>query len=376
MRQTTLRYFAGLALAVLLVGLAGAGPAPAEAQQPNRAALIVDFGDHYITRCVEFSESAITGYDVLRRAGLHLVVNAENPMGVTVCDIDNTSGCPPSDCFCKCPGSPCVYWSYHYLENGSWRYAQLGASARKVHDGDVEGWGWGEGKMNTNGHQPPVIPFDQICAPPATITPLPTDTPIPPTHTPIPPTDTPVPTETPGPTTVPAPEVWFRLDENPIAAGRCTALRWDTGNVQEVRLDGQEVSPSGSREVCPTTSTEYELTVAGLDDREETYELTLGVTGSAPSASATPSPTIVSTSASPTAGPGADNSPTATSAPADAITPSPSPTAPAASAALASPTSAAAKDRRTRRYKSLSPRTQRPAGWVQPRARKSQHRTV
>ena len=338
MRQSTLRHIAGFALAVLFVVLSVAGRAPAKAQQPNRAALIVDFGDHHITRCVEFTESEITGYDVLRRAGLDLVVDASNPMGVIMCDIEGTSGCPASNCFCKCPGSPCVYWSYHYLENGSWRYAQLGASARKVQNGDVEGWGWGEGKINASGHEPPLIPFDQICAPPATSTPLPTDTPIPPTATPIPPTDTPVSTETARPTTVPAPEVWFRLDQNPIAAGSCTGLRWDTANIQEVRLDGQEVTAAGSREVCPTTSTSYELTVTGLDDKEESYQLTLGVTGTAPATSA-PQVTVLAAADSPTPDAEAESAPAATTAPGDASTPSASPTAPAASERLASPTS-------------------------------------
>jgi hypothetical protein len=284
--------------AVLVVG---ASPRTATAQQTNRVALIVDFGDHHITRCVAFTESEITGYDVLRRSGLDVVVDPSNPMGVTVCDINGTSGCPPSNCFCKCQGSPCVYWSYHYMENGSWRYAQLGASNRKVRDGDVEGWGWGEGTINSSGQEPPAIPFNQICAPPATDTPVPTDTPIPPKNTPIPPTNTPFPTDTPEPTVVPEPEAWFRLDQNPISAGSCTTLRWDVSNAREAHLDGEEVSLSGSRQVCPDATTEYELRALGLaEDEESIYHVTLGITGSAPDASPTPTPSSVPASPSPT----------------------------------------------------------------------------
>jgi hypothetical protein len=296
---------------------------------------VVDFGDRYETHCVEFTESEITGYDVLRRAGLNLVIDPSNPMGVTVCDINNTSGCPASNCFCQCQGSPCVYWSYHYLADGSWRYSQLGASNRKVHDGDVEGWGWGEGKINTSGQEPPVIPFKQICSPPATDTPVPTNTPVPPTPTPIPPTDTPAPTDTPGATTVPSPDAWFRLDENPIPSGSCTMLRWDTSNAQEVTLDGDGVGINGSREVCPTAPTDYVLRVVGLEE-EATFRLTLGVTGSA--ATATTAPQATAAPPSPTVDDGATSLP-ASPTPQGTATSSPSPTTSAPSAAATPTTS-------------------------------------
>ena len=327
-----------LVLALTGVLLVGARPLTAAAQQPNRVALIVDFGDRHVTRCVEFTESEITGYDVLRRSGLDVIVDPSNPMGVTICDINGTSGCPPSNCFCKCQGSPCVYWSYHYMENGSWRYAQLGASGRKVRNGDVEGWGWGEGKINSTGQEPPAIPFDQICAPPATDTPVPTATSVPPTDTPVPPTDTPVPTDTPGPTPVPDPEAWFRLDENPISAGSCTILRWDVSNAVEARLDGDEVSLNGSQQVCPSASTEYVLTVVGLDeDQEEVYGLTLGVTGSATAASPTSQPSALPVSPSPTTTPEGETAASTPTAAPDAMTAS-TPTAESSSAVVSGPT--------------------------------------
>jgi hypothetical protein len=354
--------YIGLVVALIfLVTIITTSP-DAKAQQPNRVALVVDFGGSHITRCIEFSESEITGYDVLRRAGLNVVADASNPMGVTICDINNTSGCSASNCFCQCQGSPCIYWSYHYLENGSWQYSQLGASSRKVHDGDVEGWGWGEGAINTSGHEPPVIPFDQICAPPATDTPVPTNTPIPPTDTPIPPTDTPIPptntplppTDTPNPTdtptpdegatSAPAPEAWFRLDQNPVAVSACTMLRWDTSNAEEVYLNEEEVELNGSREVCPTTPEEYELRVVGAEE-EEQYQLTLSVTGAAPTA--TPEVTSQPTTA-PAATPTSTSqvnpaSPTATSPAQTEAPPSPTPNAqPSATATRPPATSAGA----------------------------------
>jgi hypothetical protein len=182
----------------------------------------------------------------------------------------------------------------------------------------VEGWGWGEGVINSSGAQPPVIPFDQICAPPATDTPVPTNTPIPPTNTPIPPTDTPV------PTAVPAPDAWFRLDNNPVAVGSCTMLRWDTSNAQEVYLDDQSVDIIGSRQVCPTEPTDFELRVVGLEE-EETFQLTLGVTGSVATATHTPQPTAVLPS--PTADAGGTAPPPPSPTPEAAAEASPSSTA-------------------------------------------------
>ena len=282
------------ALALLLAYVSGHLQPTALAQQPNRVGLVVDFGDHQKTYCIEFSESEISGYEVLQRAGLNLAVNFDSGMGAGICSIDG-QGCPVDSCLtCDVPN----YWSYWHLSGGSWAYSQKGASSHKVQHGDVEGWRWGDG------NSPPVTPFDQICA-------APTNTPVPPTNTPVPPTNTPAPpTETPQPE--PELVVWFRLDQNPISAGSCTMVRWDTSNAQEVYLDGEQVDPIGSREVCPTEPQEYNLRVVGPED-EETHTLVLGVTGGA-TASPTPQPATAPPSPTPT-------SQTAT-------IPSPSPTPP------------------------------------------------
>lgn len=198
---------------ILVIGLCAAQPLPARADGTHRVALIVMHGDGSITiRCVSFTEDEISGAEILRRAGLNVRFTGYSGFGAGVCAIDG-EGCSleGQDCFCQCPGSTCNYWSYWHWRDGRWQYSQVGAESFKVHDGDVEGWIWGDAKST-----PPTVPFDQICQPPTAVpptnTPLPpTDTPVPPTQTPIPlptntpvpPTHTPVPTNTNWPTAVP-----------------------------------------------------------------------------------------------------------------------------------------------------------------------------
>jgi hypothetical protein len=321
-------------LAVVTILAFGSSVTYTRAQQPNRVGLVVDFGDDYITRCVEFSEPEITGHEVLRRAGLDLVVDTSNPMGVIICDINNTSGCPASNCFCECQGSPCVYWAYHRLVDGSWQYSQLGASSQKAENGDVEGWAWGEGALNTSGAKPPLKAFEEICARPIN-TPVPsTNTSVPSTNTPVPPTETsePEPEDTPVPELV----VWFRLDQNPIPTGSCTVVRWDTTYAQEVYLDGEKVDLIDSREVCPTEPREYNLRVVGPED-EETHTLVLGVTGGQTS-STTPRPTIAPSSPTPTTQAGTTALPSPSPSPAATATSPPTPSATVQPASTPSPT--------------------------------------
>jgi len=186
----------------LAVALRAVQTLPARADGTHRVALIVMHGDGSTTpRCVSFSEDGISGAEVLRRAGLNVRFTSYAGFGAGVCAIDG-KGCPleGQDCFCQCPGSTCNYWSYWHWRDGRWQYSQVGAEGYQAHNGDVEGWIWGDAKST-----PPAIPFDQICEPPTAVPP--TDTPIPPTNTPAPPTHTPAPpTHTPAPPThTPAP---------------------------------------------------------------------------------------------------------------------------------------------------------------------------
>ena len=140
----------------------------------NHAALIVRMKDGGIaTRCVAFSESEITGYDLLRRAEMPVIVDVSN--GVSVCKIGPTSGCnyPAQKCFCDCQdlSGTCIYWMYYYQDKGQWKYATLGAGAQKVRNGDVNGWVYDAG-TTTGGAFPPVISYEQICdAAPPPVTP-------------------------------------------------------------------------------------------------------------------------------------------------------------------------------------------------------------
>ena len=136
--------------------------APAAAQDDNRVAVVVDYGDgQTATRCVAFSEPEISGYEALSRAGL-AVENEVQAGGAAVCRIDGV-GCAVDDCFCACRGGgECRYWSYWQLRDGTWQYAVAGAGRSRVVDGAVEGWVWGAGSV-TEAPPPPVVSFAEVC---------------------------------------------------------------------------------------------------------------------------------------------------------------------------------------------------------------------
>lgn len=177
---------------------------------PNRAGLVVRYGDgRVVTACVSFSEPAISGEELLYRAGLEVSVQSFGGLGNAVCAI-NGEGCqPPGEpCFCRCQtmGEACTYWVYAHLgEDGQWRSAGRGPSTTMLHNGDVDGWAWGSEAAL------PALTFADICAAPATATGAPpTFTPTPPpvtvTTTLLPPTLTLLPATAmlPSPTPLPA----------------------------------------------------------------------------------------------------------------------------------------------------------------------------
>ncbi|MHB1294545.1 MAG: hypothetical protein ACYC4R_06070 [Anaerolineae bacterium] len=135
-------------LCLLLLAAFGVLPQSARAQDPNRAGVVVVLSpDRVITQCVSFSESQLTGAELLRRAGLRVVTSQSGGIGETICKVEDT-GCdfPGQDCFCQCPGATCNYWSYWYWENGDWVYSGRGASNRQVVNGGLDAWVWGDGK--------------------------------------------------------------------------------------------------------------------------------------------------------------------------------------------------------------------------------------
>lgn len=140
-------------LAALLILVAGLSRA--QAQSPSRTGLVVRLGDgQTITRCVRFSELAISGQDVLLLSGLEVVAD-----GQAICDIEGQSGCPSVNCFCRCEPSSCLYWSYWHLIGGDWEPSGVGAGDHQVEDGGVDGWSWGTGTP------PPASTFSRICLP-------------------------------------------------------------------------------------------------------------------------------------------------------------------------------------------------------------------
>jgi hypothetical protein len=153
-------YIVFVALTLAVVG----PPLRAAAQDgPHRAGLVVTHDDGAtVTRCVSFAEDVISGYELLARSGLELAVEA-NATGATVCSLDG-QGCafPEQSCFCKCQGSPCVYWSYWRLGADGWTYQTIGAGGTQVTDGAVEGWRWGAGTVDS-ATEPRLLTLAEIC---------------------------------------------------------------------------------------------------------------------------------------------------------------------------------------------------------------------
>lgn len=105
---------------------------------------------------------------------------------------------------------------------------------------------------------------------------------------PVPPTATPVPTATPQPTAVPTatsvPSISFTADSTVITQGSCTTLRWSVENVQAVWVypAGQPynqypVPGNGTQQVCPQTTTTYEMRVQLTDGSVQFRQVTVQV---------------------------------------------------------------------------------------------------
>jgi hypothetical protein len=104
-----------------------------------------------------------------------------------------------------------------------------------------------------------------------------------PTPTPVV-TLTPTPTEVPTevvdePTEVPVPIVNYWADPAEIPAGSCTTFYWETTNVSGVEFAGMDQELSGSASDCMCESQTYPLRVTYLDGTQETFRVTIDVTG-------------------------------------------------------------------------------------------------
>jgi hypothetical protein len=110
---------------------------------------------------------------------------------------------------------------------------------------------------------------------------------------------------------------FFAVDPDAIPQGGCALLIWEVGAPEEwpTRLDGSEVAHTGQQQVCPASTTTYELAVE-TPDGPQTRTVTLHVESSqeptrtpeptsgpaAPTATSQPAP-------SPTSGPGCPGGP-------------------------------------------------------------------
>ena len=137
-------------------------PEAMRAQDMNQAALVVRHSDQSVqTACVDFSETEISGLELLQRSGFDLELEVQG-LGAAVCRIGQ-SGCPANDCWCQCKGGgECTYWSYWQQFSNQWQYSQGGASIYAVSDGDIQGWSWGPGAANS-AYPPPNLSFDDVC---------------------------------------------------------------------------------------------------------------------------------------------------------------------------------------------------------------------
>lgn len=151
---------AALLLALSLLSVAGAAcnlPGT-RANEVNRAGLVVQLSaDQVVTRCIEFTEPEITGYDLLERSDLAVIFAASGGQGTAVCKIEE-AGCAAEQCFCDPPN----FWGYWLLVDDQWTFASVGINTRSIRNGDVDGWLWGAGTAGSA--TLPATTFEQICA--------------------------------------------------------------------------------------------------------------------------------------------------------------------------------------------------------------------
>lgn len=151
----------------------------------HRAGLAIFWGDNSLfTACVSYTESSLSGLELLQRSGL-AVETATNPtQGTAVCKIGEVG-----DASNACFGSMPNYWAYYQMGSNGWEYSITGAQKGKVVDGSVNAWSWGTGDA------PALITFQNICEGVAYVLPTAVEIPTVPTDTSVP---TPVPTSVPA----------------------------------------------------------------------------------------------------------------------------------------------------------------------------------
>ncbi len=318
-----------LGVALLMVGLSLMAGWGTQAQTPNRAGLVIQFGDNSVqTYCVEFTSPTINGYQMLQAvSSLQVIYDVTSTgFGAGVCKINN-DGCTQDDCFCQCQSINCVYWSYFKLRSDdTWEYSNVGASSRVLENGSVDGWRWGAGSTSS-APPPPAFTFAQLCSTTGTATPTPTPT----ATTSGTPSVTPTRTQTPTPTFTPGVlQVEFAANPTTLVTNQCTIITWRvTGPWTAVFFDNAIVQPEEQRRICPGQTQTLTLR-AEYAGGVETRTLTVQVNGNAAPTTAATTPFVASTTPPPlptTPSPGATLPATVENLtpPTMTLTPTPSP---------------------------------------------------
>ncbi|MFN0095105.1 MAG: hypothetical protein ACKVVT_10065 [Dehalococcoidia bacterium] len=166
----------------------------------GEAGLVIQDGDAVTTYCVPFRGDGIDGDDLLTAAGVTFDQFGGGG-GRTLCSLRD-KGCPDAgsfnECFCQCTGgASCTYWAFFTQRYGaSWVYSAGAFNLTRAKDGEIHGWKWGRGNLQS-APAPAPITFDQICGHPPGALAAPTETPTAtPTAAAVPPSSTTAPAAT------------------------------------------------------------------------------------------------------------------------------------------------------------------------------------
>jgi hypothetical protein len=130
---------------------------------------------------VAFEGESITGEDLLRAVGLSFEQFGGGARAL--CSLDGIGCGDPSSfdsCFCQCQSGSgsCTYWAFFVQRyGGDWRYSSMGFNLAEVRDGDLHGWKWGSGSLQS-APPPAEITFEDVCghSPRGGVAPTPTFT--------------------------------------------------------------------------------------------------------------------------------------------------------------------------------------------------------
>lgn len=161
---------------------------PLAVRADGEIGVVIQEGGTTETFCVPFKGDFVNGETALGATGKGFTTFGTSSR--VVCSIGAT-GCEAGgsfdDCFCQCKGggANCTYWGFFTQRYGaSWVYSALGPSVVRARDGDLHGWKWGSGSLQS-APVPPPITFEQVCGHSPRGGQAPTATPVPPTATPV-----------------------------------------------------------------------------------------------------------------------------------------------------------------------------------------------